>query len=208
MSESDETLLGLFPLDLVLVPGEIVPLHIFEERYKRLIGERLDEGVFGIVLAEEDGVRECGTTARVVELVERLDDGRMNVLVRGERRFRIVELRVPDDSDDDYLRAEVQYFRDSEPQGSGRLREAVLEVFFRMLALLDVPQSEPEGDAPLSFRIAASVEFGAPIKQTLLESLSEEERLETLLTVLQTVVKRLEMGVERAAAIRGNGKGY
>ena len=67
--------LGLFPLGIVLLPGEVVPLHIFEERYKKLIGERLEEGEFGIVLAEDDTVRECGTAARVVELIEEMDDG-------------------------------------------------------------------------------------------------------------------------------------
>ncbi len=209
MGDADDRLLGLFPLGIVLLPGEVVPLHIFEERYRKLIGERLEEGEFGIVLAEDDTVRECGTAARVAQLIEELDDGRMNILVQGERRFRIVEVREPDDPETDYLTAEVDYYRDSEPEASPELRDAVLTVFAKMLSLMDVESpEEPAGEGPLSFRIAAAVDFGAPLKQELLESLSEEQRLETLLTVMTSLLPRLELRKEREEAIRGNGKGY
>lgn len=209
MTEADERLLGLFPLGIVLLPDEVVPLYIFEERYKKLIGERLEGGEFGIVLVEEDTVRECGTFARVAELIEELDDGRMNVLVRGDGRFRIIEVRAPDDPEAEYLSAEVDYYRDGEPEASPELREAVLAVFGKMLALMEVESPlEPVGDEPLSFRVAAAVGFGALLKQELLESLSEEQRLETLLTVMTTLLPRLELRKEREEAIRGNGKGY
>ncbi len=92
MSSADDELLGLFPLGIVLLPGEVVPLHIFEERYKLLVQERLDGGEFGIILADDEGARECGCTARVAELLEELDDGRMNILVEGGRRFRVADL--------------------------------------------------------------------------------------------------------------------
>lgn len=209
MGDADDRLLGLFPLGLVLLPGEVVPLHIFEERYKKLIGERLEAGEFGIVLADEDSVRECGTAARVAQLIEETDEGLMNILVEGVRRFRIVEVITPDDPEAEYLSAEVEYYRDAEPEGSETLREAVLELYARMLVLMDVddPQ-EPDGEGPLSFRIAATVDFGAPLKQELLESLSEEQRLETLLTVMASLLPRLELRKEREDAIRGNGKGY
>ena len=208
MDDADDRLLGLFPLGIVLLPGEVVPLHIFEERYKKLIGERLEGGEFGIVLAEEDTVRECGTTARVAQLIEELDDGRMNVLVQGERRFRIIEVHDPDDHEADYLTAEVDFYRDSQPEATELLREGVLAVFEKMLALMDVDSpEEPAGEGPLSFRVAAAVDFGAPLKQELLESLSEEQRLETLLTVMTSLLPRLELRKEREEAIRGNGKG-
>jgi Lon protease-like protein len=209
VDDADDRLLGLFPLGIVLLPGEVVPLHIFEERYKKLIGERLEEGEFGIVLAEEDTVRECGTTARVAQLIEELDDGRMNVLVQGERRFRIVEVHDPDDHEADYLTAEVDFYRDSQPEAAVLVREGVLEVFEKMLALMDVDSpKEPAGEGPLSFPVAAAVDFGAPLKQELLESLSEEQRLETLLTVMTSLLPRLELRKEREEAIRGNGKGH
>ena len=209
MDEADDRLLGLFPLGIVLLPGEVVPLHIFEERYKKLIGERLEDGEFGIVLAEDDTVRECGTAARVAQLIEELDDGRLNVLVQGGRRFRIIEVREPADHEAEYLSAEVEFYRDSEPEASELLRESVLEVFEKMLALMDVESpGEPAGEGPLSFRIASAIDFGAPLKQELLESLSEEQRLETLLTVMTSLLPRLELRKEREEAIRGNGKGY
>jgi len=209
VGDADDRLLGLFPLSLVLLPGEVVPLHIFEERYKKLIGERLEEGEFGIVLADEDSVRECGTAARVAQLIEETDDGRLNILVEGVRRFRIVEVLAPDDPEAEYLSAEVEYYRDAEPEGSETLREAVLELYARMLVLMDVEDpEEPGGEGPLSFRIASTVDFGAPLKQELLESLSEELRLETLLTVITSLLPRLELRKEREDAIRGNGKGH
>ena len=210
MDDADDRLLGLFPLGIVLLPGEVVPLHIFEERYKKLIGERLEEGEFGIVLAEEDTVRECGTTARVAQLIEELDDGRMNVLVQGERRFRIIEVHDPDDHEADYLHRGGGVLPRFPARGvASSLREGVLEVFEKMLALMDVESpEEPAGEGPLSFRVAAAVDFGAPLKQELLESLSEEQRLETLLTVMTSLLPRLELRKEREEAIRGNGKGY
>ncbi len=209
MNGASEELLGLFPLGLVLVPGEVIPLHIFEERYKKLIGERLEEGEFGVILAEEDGLRECGCSARVVEVVESLDDGRMNVIVEGVRRFRLLELREPDDPAEEYLSGLVDYFDDAEPDATQETRSALLEVYRRMLVLMEVEKpNEPAGEGPLSFRVAAAVDFGAPLKQELLESLSEEQRIGTLLTVIGTLLPRLELRKEREEAIRGNGKGY
>ena len=85
--------IGLFPLGLVLLPTEQVPLHIFEPRYRELIGESLEQGVpFGIVYADDDGLRQVGTLATVTEVVERFDDGRLNVVVEGGERFRLLEL--------------------------------------------------------------------------------------------------------------------
>ena len=101
------------------------------------------------------------------------------------------------------------YFRDSQPEATELLRKGVLEVFEKILALMDVESpEEPAGEGPLSFRVAAAVDFGAPLKQELLESLSEEQRLETLLTVMTSLLPRLELRKEREEAIRGNGKGY
>src|SRR6476619_5817113 len=84
---------GLFPLGLVLLPSEQVPLHIFEPRYRELIAESLEQGQpFGIVYADEDGLRQIGTLATVTEVVERFDDGRLNIIVEGSSRFRLLEL--------------------------------------------------------------------------------------------------------------------
>jgi Lon protease-like protein len=208
MTNADESLLALFPLGLVLLPGEVVPLHIFEERYKLLIEERRAEGEFGIVLSEDDGLRECGCAAHVAEIAETFEDGRLNVLVQGGRRFRVLELREPDDPAAEYLSALVEYYDDAIAETPPQLRSALLAVFRRMLLLMDVESPrEPAGEGLLSFRIAAAVDFGAPLKQELLESLSEEQRLETLLVTMEELLPRLELRKEREAAIRGNGKG-
>ncbi len=206
---SEENVIGLFPLQLVVVPGEVVPLHIFEERYKRLVGETREGGEFGIVLADGDSLRECGCTVRVAEVLQEFDDGRLNILVEGGRRFRLVEARAPVDPEAEYLSGLVEYFEDAEPGAPEALREGVLVVFRRMLVLMDVETPRPPGgEGPLSFRVAAAVDFGALLKQELLESLSEEQRLETLLTVMETLLPRLELRKEREEAIRGNGKGH
>ena len=85
--------LGLFPLGIVLLPTEHLPLHIFEERYKELIGECLEgEGEFGLVYADDDGLRDVGTRARVIEVLTEFEDGRLNILVEGGERFRLTEL--------------------------------------------------------------------------------------------------------------------
>ena len=208
MTNADESLLALFPLGLVLLPGEVVPLHIFEERYKLLIEERRDEGEFGILLSEDDELRECGCAASVAEVIETFNDGRMNVLVQGGRRFRVLELREPDDPAGEYLSALVEYYDDAIADTPPQLRAALLDVFRRMLLLMDVEAPrEPAGEGPLSFRIAAAVDFGVPLKQELLESLSEEQRLETLLMTMEALLPRLELRKEREEAIRGNGKG-
>ena len=79
----------LFPLGLVLLPGEVVPLHIFEERYKLMIGECLDEErEFGIVWLSDDGLKEIGCAARIRRVIDRMEDGRMNILVEGSRPRR------------------------------------------------------------------------------------------------------------------------
>src|SRR5262249_60503807 len=82
---------GLFPLGIVVLPGELTPLHIFEPRYRELVGEAIDsDAPFGILLTDDDGLRDVGTTVRVTEVVERFDDGRFVVIVEGGERFRLV----------------------------------------------------------------------------------------------------------------------
>jgi ATP-dependent Lon protease len=200
--------LGLFPLGLVLLPGETIPLHIFEDRYKRLIGERRDTAEeFGIVYIDEDKLSVTGCSAVVTAVIEEMDDGRMNILVEGRRRFRIDGLDEPDDPESDYLRAEVDFFADDET-GSERARASAGEAFIELLEAMGVPGAElPEGEAPLSFRLAGSVDFGADIKQTLLESRSETERLTDLAAAFHALVPQAEAQRKRAEAIRGNGKG-
>lgn len=176
--------IGLFPVGIVLLPTEVVPLHVFEERYKELIGECLDlEREFGLVYADEDGVRETGTRARVAEVIERFEDGRLNVLVEGGERFHVERLT----RGRTFLTAEVEAVEDEwggfDVDAAARATEA-----FRALAAVAGAETElPEEDTPqLSFEVAARVEIAPEAKQQLLELRSENARLERLRELLDT----------------------
>ncbi len=205
-----EDVIGLFPLGLVVLPGEVVPLHIFEERYKRLIAEReADEGEFGIVLAEEDGLRQIGCSVVVTQVLERFEDGRANILVEGRRRFRLQAVDEPEDAEGDYLRGRVEWLDEGASEVDPGVQLELGALFRRMLALMDVDSPQvPGGSEPLSFRIAAAVDFGTALKQQLLEEPDEGDRQRTLVTVIESLIPRLELRKQREEAIRGNGKGY
>lgn len=214
MTNADANVISLFPLGLVALPGEVIPLHIFEPRYKRLIGEAREGGdEFGIVLQQQDAVAECGCTARLVEVLEEFDDGRLNILVEGRRRFRLHEILGAADEGEEYLRARVAFFDDeTEDEEPGDrvegIRDRAMTLFLRMLNLMEVKSPRPPGGGqPLSFRLVAAVDLGVALKQQLLELTSEAERLTTLITVMESLIPRLELRREREEAIRGNGKG-
>ena len=219
MPSSDEVV-GLFPLRLVLLPGEIVPLHIFEERYKRLIAECRDGGgLFGLVWRDDDEIAGFGCKAAVFEVIDELEDGRLNVLIQGRRRFRVAELFQPAE-EDDYLSARVEDYDDLAPEDgladdasgattrSGALGDEAATLFRRMVGLMGVDEPRvPRGEAPLSFRLGAAIDFGPPLKQRLLESRVEDERLDLLVTVMKALIPGLELRKQRKEAIGGNGKG-
>jgi Lon protease-like protein len=200
--------IAIFPLELVLLPGETVPLHIFEERYKRLMASlRDDGGEFGVVLAEQDEIHEAGCAAALTGVVEEFDDGRLNVLVEGRRRFHVIEVLPPDDPETQTLRATVAIFEDADA-GSAEARDETLAAFAELTKALGIEQPQvPGGEVPLSFRLAAAVDFGTEIKQAMLESVSETERLSQLAEVATTLLPRVEAQRKRSDAIRGNGKG-
>jgi ATP-dependent Lon protease len=179
-AEVDE--IGLFPLGIVLLPSEIVPLHVFEDRYKELIGECLETGrEFGFVYADEDGVRETGTRARVTEVIERFEDGRMNILVEGGERFRVERLT----RGRSFLTAEVEALDDDwgEPDADAAARLA--EAFRALAAAAGAEPEEPDAGSPrLSFEVAARVELAPEAKQQLLELRSEPARVERVRELL------------------------
>jgi Lon protease-like protein len=191
--------LGLFPLGIVLLPTERVPLHIFEPRYRELIAECIDEErEFGLVFADEHGVRELGTRARVDEVLEEFDDGRMNIVVEGGDRF-LVEQMTRGRS---FMTAEVVAVDDD---GVEPAPHAVSRAAASFRALAAAAEAEPgdidEGVAQLSFRLAAQVELAPESKQELLELRSEERRLEMVAELLdgvrQVLIATRELG-ERA----------
>lgn len=196
--------LGLFPLGIVLLPTEQLPLHIFEERYKELVDECLEEdGEFGLVYADDDGLRDLGTRARVVEVLTRFEDGRLNILVEGGDRFRLVEL-TDGRSFSTGLVTPIEDVDDS-------AETAAVDEALRLFGLLrEVTESEvdvPERELPeLSFALAGKVELPADDKLGLLGETSERLRIELVQELLANAVltaQRVRRAAERAST---NGK--
>jgi Lon protease-like protein len=198
--------IGLFPLGIVLLPTELVPLHIFEERYQELIGECLEEDrEFGIVLADDDGLHEIGTRAAVTEVLERFDDGRLNIVVEGRQRFRVAELT----GGRSLQTAEVEPVEDDDATEVGDPADAerALALFEQLVELTGTEIEAPERTTPqLSYAVAARFEFVPPLKQELLEERSERVRLRRLCELLAGAAETLEREREIAARAATNGK--
>ena len=180
--------LALFPLGIVLLPTERVPLHIFEERYRELIGECIEEDrEFGLLYADEGGVRDTGTRARVAAILERFDDGRLNILVVGGSRFvveRLTEGRT-------FMTAEVEDFDDDPGDVDDDVRTTAAGAFRALATLAGAEPEVDEGSSQLSFELAAQVELAADEKQFLVESRSEQERLERVAELLDNARRTL-----------------
>ena len=197
--------LPIFELPLVLLPGEQVPLRIFEERYKRMVGRSLDEGEpFGIVLRDDDGARSIGCTARVDDVLERFDDGGMNIVVSGEAPLKVLDrFESPE-----YPAGEVEVIDEPGDPGSDRgsaaaAREAFAELAER--ATGERPEDEQLEDAS-AYAIAARIELPSETKQALLETRDEDKRMELLASALKAVEEALERAEEVAEHARSNGK--
>jgi Lon protease-like protein len=192
--------IGLFPLGIVLLPTERVPLHIFEERYKELIGRCLaDDEEFGLVFADDDGIRDVGTRAAVVEVIAEFEDGRLNILVEGRERFQLLELT----SGQSFHTAEVTPFDDDLDPSSEDTVARALELFGRLRELAGSDVEMPSADDPqLSFAIAAHVEMDDELKLELLADTSERSRLDRVCEFLDDAIAALSIrrrAVERAS---------
>jgi Lon protease-like protein len=197
--------IGLFPLAVVLLPTEQAPLHIFEPRYLELIGECIDqESEFGIILADDEGeLREVGTRAAVIEVLERLPDGTMNIAVEGGERFSLGELT----DGRSFQTGEVEPFDDEDDERDDDTAEKAFELYRRLAALVPAPPDDPNPDAVLlSFEIGARVDFGAEPKQQLLELRSEAERLTLVCELLERAAEALETERDLRARAAQNGK--
>jgi Lon protease-like protein len=197
--------IGLFPLELVLLPTERVPLHIFEPRYKELIQECLDLGTeFGLLFEDEEGRREIGTRAGVVEVLQVFEDGRMNIVVEGRERFRI----VGPTAGRRFATADVEPVVDGEDAPSREDVEKALDVFQRLAEAAEVEVEEPlsETSPTLSFELAARVDFGLELRQEVLELTSERKRLRKLAEIFERAVEAIVMEREVRERAAGNGK--
>ena len=194
----------LFPLGIVALPHEIVPLHIFEERYRTMIGECLERGSeFGIVWAADDGRRPVGCAMEIAEVLDRTDDGRMNILTRGTRPFRIV-----DEQDDlPYPSGTVEFLSDKDEQADAGTAESAHEAYNELVEQATDRTLEPdELDGMTAYQMAATVDFGREAKQGLLDLRSENARLRLVARLFRAAIKRLAF-IERAQErARSNGK--
>jgi Lon protease-like protein len=196
------SLLPIFPLELVLLPGVPLPLHIFEPRYKEMIAECLEQKKpFGIVRASSEGVADIGCTAEIMSVTKKYDDGRMDILTRGVERFEVIQVN----EERAFLQAEISVVQDEDEDEPGKpLTEVVtqavrLHAEIAKLAGAELSGADEHG-GNLSFLLAGSLPLDLDFKQSLLSTLSEAKRLEAVVGYLEAILP----GLRRAAKARWN----
>jgi Lon protease-like protein len=194
----------LFPLGIVALPEEVIPLHIFEERYKTMMNECIDEErEFGIVWLSDDGLRDIGCACRIEQVLERMDDGRMNLLARGTRPIRVLERQ----GHLAYPAGVIEYVEDRDdvidPDLLSNARDAYAELVKR--ATDREPTAEELADMS-AYAMAATVDFGLEAKQGLLDLRSENARLRLVARLFRAAMKRLDFVDRAQARARSNGK--
>jgi len=194
------SLLPIFPLELVLLPGVPLPLHIFEPRYKEMIAECLElKRPFGVVRASSDGVADIGCTAEILSVTKKYDDGRMDILTRGVERFEVIEVN----EERSFLQAEISVVQD-EDEPEKPAAQMVAQAMRLHAEIAKLAGTEPSGPdehaANLSFLLAGSLPLDLDFKQNLLSTLSEAKRLEAVVSYLETVLP----GLRRASKARWN----
>ncbi len=196
------SLLPLFPLDVVLFPGAPLPLHIFEPRYKEMIGECLQhKRPFGMVRAQQDSLAEVGCTAIILEVIKKYPDGRLDISTEGKQRFEILQFN----QERSFLQGEVGFF-DDEPSQVAKADQATVvqlhQQFFEVLG--QTIQLEPN-NLSLSFQLAHDLPVDLDFKQKLLEMKSEAERIETLIEYYRATIPRVEQTLRVRQRAGGNG---
>ena len=194
----------LFPLPMVVLPAELVPLHIFEERYKTMIGECLaGDSEFGIVWLADDGLNEIGCACRIERVLERFEDGRMNLLARGTRPVRIIERQ----RDLAYPAGVVEFPADMHEAPQPELLTSARAAYAALVQkATDRAPSEAELAPMGAYAMAATVDFGPAAKQGLLELRSENARLALVTRLFRAALKRLDLVDRAQARARSNGK--
>ena len=196
-------LLPLFPLDVVLLPGTPLPLHIFEPRYKEMIGECLaNNAPFGVIRALEEGLAEVGCTAGIVTVTKEYDDGRMDLVAEGRKRFEVVELN----HDRSFLQAEVLLVPDEPVAPSEEDKARAIKVHLEILSLAGAVQDLSAADEhTLSFHLAGSLPLDLDFKQKLLATRSESERIRAVAAYLESILPNLRRAARAREKAGGNG---
>jgi Lon protease-like protein len=200
-------LLPLFALNVVLFPRTVLPLHIFEDRYKEMVGEAIrNNSEFGVVLVREQGIVNVGCTATVEKVLKHYPDGRMDIRTLGRRRFEIILLN----EEKSYLRGPVQFFDDEESAPAPlELRKKAVESIEGLCSLGEAvdPGELPIDDPQLSFLLAQFLP-DLDFRQTLLNTRSEAQRIALLLEFLEDYVprRRYTAAMSRLAPRNGHGR--
>jgi Lon protease-like protein len=195
-------LLPLFPLEIVVFPSAPLPLHIFEPRYKEMIGECLaQDRPFGMVRAKENALSAIGCSARIVTVIRKYEDGRLDIAAEGAQRFEIIQVN----QERPFLQAEVAFFEDETSTVSKNAADAVIQLHKQLFAVLG-QTVEIERDADfLSFHLAQDLPVDLDFKQTLLEMKSEAERIETLTEYYRATIPKIETSLRVRQRASGNG---
>lgn len=198
-------LLPIFPLELVLFPGTPLPLHIFEERYKEMVGECLaQKRPFGVVRAMAQAVAEVGCTADIIEVVKKYEDGKLDIICEGRQRFEVVQL----DQELAYLRAEVAFFDDEVEAPSAEHANKAIACYNELMSMVESEAETPEPDDPqLSFHLIAPLPVDLDFKQTILASRSEAKRIAMTAEYLTAVLPRMKRAIKAREKAGGNGHG-
>jgi Lon protease-like protein len=196
------SLLPLFPLEIVVFPSAPLPLHIFEPRYKEMIGECLaQDRPFGMVRAKENALSAIGCSARIVTVIRKYEDGRLDIAAEGAQRFEIIQVN----QERPFLQAEVAFFEDETSTVSKNAADAVIQLHKQLFAVLG-QTVEIERDADfLSFHLAQDLPVDLDFKQTLLEMKSEAERIETLTEYYRATIPKIETSLRVRQRASGNG---
>jgi Lon protease-like protein len=197
-------LLPLFPLDVVLLPGTPLPLHIFEPRYKEMIGEcRATSTSFGVVRALDQGIAEMGCTAEIVSITKEYDDGRLDLVTEGRSRFEVLELN----QDRAFLRAEVLFVPDEPGVPSQEDVTRAVDMHREILKLAGAVQDLSSADRDvLSFYLAGSLPLDLDFKQKLLAMRSEGERIQAVAAYFQNLLPNLLRATRSRKTAGGNGR--
>ena len=196
------SLIPLFPLDVVLFPGTPLPLHIFEPRYKEMIGECLARHqTFGVIRALDQGLAEVGCTAEIVTVVKEYSDGRLDLVSEGRQRFELLGVN----QERSFLQAEVLLIDDPGTPSQDESSRAI-QLHAELLAMAGAAQDlSPADPSALSFYLAGSLPLDLDFKQKLLARRSEPGRLSLLITYLETIIPNLHRAARAREKSGGNG---
>lgn len=198
------TLLPLFPLDLVLLPGVPLPLHIFEPRYKEMIKECLDQKcVFGIIRHKEETMATIGCTAEIMNVLKKYPDGRMNILAEGKKRFEVLQVN----QERAFLQADVFYLDDEDDRPAAADVEKAIRLHGEIMQLAGAQPEEVEKSetAQLAYRLAGSLPFDPDFQQALLEMNSEADRTRAIISFFERILPVLQRNARAKRKAGGNG---